>query len=160
MLELERLGPMRLEVRALPDPPYGRLAHGEALGQTADAPVRDALWRRFEREGDDLVAIGPRVGRRPARPRCFDQTSKARSLVSPTPQLDRIDRDAQVLRDPRDRGPVGRRQHDARPDHSSLFARGRPQNGVQGRPIDFVEHQCRGRMVGHAPIVAANALIC
>jgi hypothetical protein len=62
--------------------------------------VRYALWRWFKSEGDDPIALGSAIDRRPSGPRRFDQTREAHTLVSPTPQLDRIDRDAQLVRDP------------------------------------------------------------
>ena len=51
--EFEVLGPMRLDLMALPDPIHRRLAHARPLGHRPATPMRGTLWTTLQTRLDD-----------------------------------------------------------------------------------------------------------
>jgi hypothetical protein len=123
--ELERLRPMGLETHRSPDPPNRRLAHAQAFGQSAGAPVGGARGRWFKGPRDHSVTVLPRVRRRTPRAGLVGQAGQAVTVELGAPQEHGHGRDAELSRD----GPIGHAlssaQDDARALGDSLLRRPR-----------------------------------
>ncbi len=149
--ELERLDPVRLQVRLGPDALYGRDADAGPRREPSRTPVGSPLRRWLQREGDDPIPSSPVIGRFAARPGRIGQTGHAFSLKPPAPEQHSHPVDAELRRYPFVRNPIGCGEHDPGSHREALLSRSCSQEGSERSPLGLADLQRRRWMIRHAP---------